>query len=469
MEKKIPNHFEVEVLNGSEKISDTLSKGRLRIFYRGMNRNGGYITEEFANQLLETLPYTPVKGIYDEEEGDFTDHGSSRSDGKIYGVVPENPNTTWEKHTDEDGKIREYATTDVYLFSALYEEIEEIEGKAQSMELYSPSIEGTWTEIDGISFFKYTSGSFLGLQILGDTTEPCFEGAAFYSLESLESQKFYTLLMSVMSELEKINQFNLVKEENTMEKDKDQVIDRVTDPVADNEKRVVTFELSDNQKYNKLWDALNQENFRYYIFDVYETYAVAYDFEDEGFVRVNYTKDDVADTVTLEGEFEVVYSVYVNQEERDYLRELKESKQVVQYTEIATILEDNEKTLNEVQTELSDKTAEISTLNTEREETENKIVELEKQLEEYSEYKKNKEAIEKEAILQRYSMKLDEETIEEYRDKSAELSVEALDRELAYVLIKNDDSIFSTEEEPLYVPRPQEVSGLEATLEKYKK
>ena len=62
--------FPVTVYGKLEKYNDTISKGRCRIFYKGGNRNGTYITDEFAEKLLSTVSYAPVKGIYDDEEGD---------------------------------------------------------------------------------------------------------------------------------------------------------------------------------------------------------------------------------------------------------------------------------------------------------------------------------------------------------------------------------------------------------------
>ena len=69
-----------------EKFTDTMSIGRCRIFYKYGNRNSTYITDEFAEELIKTLPYTPVKGIY--EVDDYTDHGTKREEGRIYGIVP---------------------------------------------------------------------------------------------------------------------------------------------------------------------------------------------------------------------------------------------------------------------------------------------------------------------------------------------------------------------------------------------
>ena len=52
------------------------------------------------------------------------------------------------------------------------------------MEIYDKSIQGEFKMIDGKKMFVFTEGCFLGLQVLGEETEPCFEGAGFYSLYS---------------------------------------------------------------------------------------------------------------------------------------------------------------------------------------------------------------------------------------------------------------------------------------------
>jgi len=70
------NSFKITVYGDLEPFSEVISKARCRIFYKGANRNGTFITDEFANKLLSTIPYTPVKGIYDGV--DYTDHGASR-------------------------------------------------------------------------------------------------------------------------------------------------------------------------------------------------------------------------------------------------------------------------------------------------------------------------------------------------------------------------------------------------------
>ena len=109
MPENIITDFPVTLYGNLEKYSETISKGRCRIFYKGGNRNGTYITDEFAEKLLASIPYAPVKGIYDGDEEDFTDHGTKRSEGRIYGIVPSEPNVTWEEHEDDDGITRTYA------------------------------------------------------------------------------------------------------------------------------------------------------------------------------------------------------------------------------------------------------------------------------------------------------------------------------------------------------------------------
>ena len=148
--------FPVAIYGNFQKFSDTISRARVRIFYKGLNRNRSYITEEFAEKLIKTLSYVPVKGIF--EEVDYTDHGDKRSEGRIYGVVPADHNFAWEKHVDEDGVEREYACCDVLLYTAIYPEAELITGKGQSMEIYSPSIKGQWIYMEGKKVFRFEEG-----------------------------------------------------------------------------------------------------------------------------------------------------------------------------------------------------------------------------------------------------------------------------------------------------------------------
>lgn len=251
-----------------------LSKARLRIFYKYKNRNRTFIDDDFAEKLLDTLPYTPVSGIWDEEEEDFTDHGQDRNEGRIYGIVPQDPHRTWEDHKDSDGVVRKYACCDVVLFTSRYPAAASIIGKKHSMELYAPSIRGEWVKIDGKQYYKYSDASFIGLQVLGDNVEPCFEGSAFYT--------YSKSLMEMIQELEKYT--------------------------CNGGKEMKNFKLSDRAKFEALWDMLNpnfnEENgwaAEYQIIDVYDDYALCYNFAENKYERVKYSKKDEDNTVEILG------------------------------------------------------------------------------------------------------------------------------------------------------------------------
>lgn len=443
----IPVHFPISVFEDSgEKISDTITKKRVRIFYRGENRNGSYITDEFAEKLLMTLPYAPIKGIY--TDGDFEGHGEKRTEGRIYGVVPENPNVTWEKHLDEDGVEREYACADAYLFTALYPEANEIEGKGQSMELYGPSIQGEWIKVGGKELYRYSDACFLGLQVLGDNAVPCFQGSAFFSLEG---QHFYTLFATLLEKIEKLTQGG----ENQMENN-------------------LTFALSDNQKQNAIFKALNTETVRYFVMDSYEDYAIIFDMENEKILKVGYTKDE-GDSVSVSDQFEELFAEYVTKEEKDAINEFRKKKGSCQAT--LEDYENQEVTIADMQLSLDNKDSELSTLQTDKENAETKIGELntkiatyEAELETLRTFKDTADKQAKEAIISKYSERLPEDVINDFSSKINEFTVVDLEKELAYKLVQTDSSIFThNEEDERYVPiTTPELNGVVALLSKHK-
>ena len=106
--------FEVRVYGELEKYNEVLSKARCRIFYKYENRNGTYITDEFA----ETFKFSSICSLLKVyiQKDDYTDHGAARSLGRIYGIVPRITNISWENFLDEDGVTRTYACTDVLIF-----------------------------------------------------------------------------------------------------------------------------------------------------------------------------------------------------------------------------------------------------------------------------------------------------------------------------------------------------------------
>ena len=447
--------FPVSIYGNLEKLSPVLSKARCRIFYKYENRNGTYITDEFAEKLINSLPYTPVKGIYDEFNEDYTDHGEKRNLGRIYGIVPENPNFSWENHLDEDGVERQYACTDVYIFSALYEEAGQIVGKSQSMELYQPSIKGDWTIINGKKLFKFEDGCFLGLQVLGDEVEPCFEGASFFSL--------YNELKNMVQQLKKYS-LNF-------------------DKGGTSEVGKLNFKLSDSQKHDAIWALLNDKyteeghwEITYTICDIYDDYALVYNYETGSHEQVYYTKNDATDSVEL-GERKKCYVIDVTEDEKKALDALRAFNGGT-YEKIDENVKDVD-TIKQQNSEFSIKIEElnnsIATLTTERDtnaqnytNAQATISTLTEELETLKNYKLNVETQEKEQVISSYSELLSEEILTSYREKISEYnSAKDLDKELAYELKQSNPTVFT--KTPQYIPKDHSTSGIEAILAKYKK
>ena len=448
--------FPVTIYGNLEKYNDVLSKARCRIFYKYENRNGTYISDEFAERLLSTLPYAPVKGIYSEGEGDYSDHGSERDEGRIYGIVPESPNISWETHVDEDGVERTYACADVLIFTAIYKEASDIVGKSQSMELYAPSLKYHEAIIKGRRFIVFDEGCFLGLQVLGDNVEPCFEGASFYSLQN-------TIEMAI-SQLKKYGGTNMHK---------------------------INFKLSDSEKFDALWALLNPEfneegnwTVTCGISAVYDDYALVYNYETGNHQRVYYKKNDESDMVEL-GDIVNVYVIDVTESEKatlDTLRALNGGT----YELVSDVLANAQANFDQV-SEFSAKIEElnesIATLNSEKadieakaaeytaqiDEANNTLASLNEELDSLKQYKVNIENQQKDSVISEYSDCLDEEILDKYRENKDKYSVEDLDKELAYELKKNNSSIFAKDSNPGYVPKDVPMDGISAILSKYKK
>lgn len=475
--------FSVAIYGDTKKYNDVLSIGRCRIFYKGANRNASYITDEFAEKLIRTLPYTPVKGIYDGE--DYGKHDKP-TDGRIYGIVPDESkmDIAWETHLDDDGVLREYICCNVFLFTAIYDEAEEIIGKSQSMELYPPSIKGHFEIISGMKYFVFEEGCFMGLQVLGDAVEPCFEGAAFFEL--------YDSLMEV---IKKIENYQINEGGQT-------------------DMPTLNFKLSDGQKHSLLFSALNP-NFTEEgnwtidcaICEIYDDYALVWNYETNDYSRAYYTKNE-DDTVTV-GEVVKAFIVDVTESEYNTLKAvqainggtyenmqevvekgLKADEQISEYEQKLAENEDTISTLTSERDSFSGQVAEaqgqVEELNGTVEELNGTVEELNStieglnttieglntEVEELNTFKTNVETEKKSAIVDKYSLRLDEEKIAEFREKLGEFTITDLEKELALALVDNDPSIFSVQgQNNGFVPKADqyEEGSLEALLSKYKK
>lgn len=449
------NNFEfpVSVYGKLEKYNDVLSKGRCRIFYKYGNRNGTYITDEFSEKLLSTIAYAPVKGIY--EYDDFTDHGARRSEGRIYGIVPENPHLQWEEHEDEDGVARTYACVDVLIFTALYKEASDIIGKAQSMELYEPSLQYHREIIHGQQYIVFDEGCFLGLQVLGKDVEPCFEGAAFFQLQE-----------NIEEVVKKIQEIEMTYSKG-----------------GQKEMPQMNFKLSDSQKFDALWSLLNPNyteegnwTIDYAICDVYDEYALAYSYENAQYERVYYTKNDEIDSVAL-GEKVRVYVVDVTEKEKttlDTLRDLNGGTYELVNENLEHAQENAEK-ISGFELKVTELENNIATLNTEKSAVQSsyelehqKVESLTAENEGLKQYKISIEAEQKNAVFTEYKDKLSEEILDTYREKAAEYSVADLDKELAYELKKTNFSFYEKKDNG-YLRKDVQKNGIDEILARYVK
>lgn len=464
MEENTCFEFPVTIYSVLEQITPTLSKARARIFYKYENRNGSYISDEFAEKLISTLPYAPIKGIYDSANEDYTDHGPSNEYGRIYGVVPKDMNFAWESHVDDDGVERIYATTDVLLYTAMYKEANDIFGKGQSMELYPPSIKGEWAIVNGHKLFKFTDGCFFGLQVLGDKAEPCFEGASFFTLETSENAE--ELVNKMFQILDELNRY----------------VSKHSNGGKSNMK--INFKVSDNQKFEAIWNLLNtnyneESNWEvtYAILDIWDDYALVFNYEDNCYERVTYTKDDENNMVTI-GEKTVCYIIDVTEREKSALEALRATNGGT-YEQVDEKFDSGVKAIEEVKeysTKITELENSLSTLNTDKENVQgeytnalNTISELTAEMNELKEYKAQNEKQRKLKVVESYSELLSNELIEEFEAKVDEYADAAeLDKDLAYALKNSNLSVFSNA--PVVIPVVETTSGTVAEiLNKYKK
>lgn len=248
--------------------------------------------------------------------------------------------------------------------------------------------------------------------------------------------------------------------------------------------QTLTFALSDNQKQNAIFKALNPEVVRYYVLDTYEDYALVFDFETEKYLKVSYTKDE-NDNITVGEEFTEVVAEYVTAEEKAALDQLRSKTESGTYEAVNTEYDNHVQKISDLEVEVGNKTEELSTLNTEKENLQNSVTELNTTIEslngkvaEYTtkveELQSFKDAIdkaEKEAIIEKFSAKLSSEIIESFTAKIDSYTIQDLKKDLALALVENNDSIFTTETGAGtgYVPQEEHTTGLEALLSKYKK
>ena len=250
MDRQIPIYFDsVIVASPIERISDSnpnLGRLNVGVFTKYGNRNGSYITDEVAEQLIQsaTTGDTPVVGFFDPETQTWAGH-TGPTLASAYGYVESF--VGWQPLTDTDGIERDYAVFSVIMFNKYFDEASKVIGQNQSMELDINSINGDWAEIDDIEYFVYTTAKIQGLCIIG-SHEPCFSVSSFFSKNdaNYESQyeKFASLLSSLKQEVEEaskggtqtMNEFENVEVTPVVEEpqqETSEVVEEVVEPAVE--------------------------------------------------------------------------------------------------------------------------------------------------------------------------------------------------------------------------------------------
>lgn len=477
---KIPTTFNVTMYGDLFPVTDTTSRCRVRIFYRGMNRNRTFISDDFANQLIASLPYAPVKGIFDHDSVDYTDHGERSEEGKIYGLVMAEPNFAWEDHEDEDGEVRTYACADVLVYTALYPESKIILNSSQSMEIYPKTLKGSWkiSETDNQPYFNFESGSLLGLQILGQDTEPCFEGSAFFSLNDTAP---YKELADCMSK-------NTKQEED-----------------REMEKETKMFQIIEGEHASIISEKLNPNfsetgKLEKVIISMSDGAAICYDMETNSY-------QNIAFSVTEDGGVEVgeitqvsaMFSTEADMTEISNLKSLgtyeqlsadidKYKADIEALTSEKTNFETEKATMQEqitaFETEKAQFTADIEQLNAqiselsaEKVEFEKKINDLTNENAELSEFKKKVENEQKKKTLEKCERVLTDEVIAEFSKNIDNYSVTDFEKEVFATAVRCNPTIFSQQEPTpekfykggtLFEDKAAEVTGVMGILNNYK-
>lgn len=211
------------------EINPLMSSCEIKVLYVGENRNHSFITKEVATEMAKTLRGAPIVGYYKEQKEDFADHGEKviiDDEGlkfecltKPYGFVSPDAKVWFQsfEDTDDFGNVetREYLMTTGYLWTGQYKECESVvtNGKNQSMELDSETLDGHWSTNSktNMDFFIINDAIFSKLCILGDDVEPCFEGAritapevstSFTKVDDNFKKTLYTMMQDLKFALE---------------------------------------------------------------------------------------------------------------------------------------------------------------------------------------------------------------------------------------------------------------------------
>ena len=186
----IPATLSFVTESGNE--NERFSRGHLRVFYKGETADHRFFSDEFAEELIKSLPYTPIVSHYDEEKDDFVGHATNQD---IYGIVDPRGKVSFE--TDDNNVT--WAVCDTIYYTERPDRVGEIakkiEGHSQSLELDPSSVKYivNYDERKHFKNIEFTAGKFIGVSVLGNDQEPAFTGSAFFASNEQFEQKMEIL------------------------------------------------------------------------------------------------------------------------------------------------------------------------------------------------------------------------------------------------------------------------------------
>lgn len=431
MDKKIPIYFDSVIIDSPfQGISDSnpnIGRLKVRVFTKYGNRNGSYITEAVANQLIEsaTQGTTPVVGFFDPATNSWASH-SGPTLANAYGYV-ENF-LGWEPFEDSDGISREYAVFSVILFTDYYDEANKIMGQNQSMELDPESITGDWTLIENQEYYVYKTAKMLGFCVIGEH-EPCFSVSSFFSknddIYNSQYEKFSSLLFDLKAQVEEAEKNNEGGEQPMNEFENQEVVNP-----AENDNQV------ENPQMTEETPATFEET---------ETEEVVEEVVEQAETEVEAEENAQEEEVVEEpSEFDLLQQQF-NDLQNSY-NELQSNYEVAQ-TRIAE--------LEEFQTNAN---TEIETLKTQNQN-------LQSSLQSYEDLAAKAENDRKEQLVEKYEKVLKEEEIKPIKDTINDFSYDELESKLA-IIFANKQMAGGDKKVPL--PEPQE-SQFALFMKKYRK
>lgn len=451
----------------SDYVDDRFKKVKIWIAHTGENLNYSIFTKESLEKMSETLPYVPIVGYIEkneEDENDFSDHRNSITikDGDVnieymchaYGFIPEGAKSSFEIR---DGK--EWLVGEGYLWTKFEKSVDIFSNsnnsKSQSMEI--DNIDGF---IDNEGRVNVDNARFSALCILGDNVAPGMQGS---TIEMFNANSVKDEIKEMVYEFSKKGDKSLEKDtkekvdEFVEEKDKEDKTD-TKKAKTDSDKKDTEEKVEDVKKNAKKEDEEAKTKSK----DEKDS-----DETDED--KKKFVEEDEEDTEDGEGveieddkekKFQLVFEIShddvrrclykaINEEESySWIIEVFDNhfvyqKETYENDVYTTKFYDRQYVMAEEKVTIGDEVEVFSKFLTKEEfdkidAERNRVEELETELTTLKEFKAEKETADKMEILETYSEKLSEEKFKEFSEGIANFEAKDLEKEIAYVLFKQD-------------------------------